>query len=406
MQPLVLAIEPDLRQAAIVKRIVREKVQANVTVVDSRDAALEAIRTSMPDVLLLSALLSPRDETELIAHLRTLEDAQHLQTQTIPQLASMIGDGDEKRTRGLLSAFRRRKESANVPAGCDPDLFADEIRTYLQRAADRKRELREALALGGVRSPGPASRVVAEPAFSEEGAAAAEPAASSWASPFEWRPSTAKPAAHGREAHAATPEPAFGVHASQIVAQAPGESTETYVATPASSIITPEPDVVSAEPSIPYEPLFTAVEPPAADTESAFTIPEPASVDLDVHVPLEAVAESAIAGDEFRPISLDSPALTDVSPIAESAPAAVTAPAARPELARAEPALSIRRPRPQLVVRQPQGWWYVEGKGNAAAADPESELREVLANLSVPRTIAEVGYAEGCRIRRVRLTAA
>jgi hypothetical protein len=190
------------------------------------------------------------------------------------------------------------------------------------------------------------------------------------------------------------------------VAQAPRESSETYVATPAASIITPEPDVVSAEPSIPYEPLFTAVEPSAADTESAFTIPEPASVDLDVHVPLEAVAESAIAGDEFRPISLDSPALTDVSPLAESAPAAVIEPAARPESARPEPALSIRRPRPQLVLRQPQGWWYVEGKGNAAAADPESELREVLANLSVPRTIAEVGYAEGCRIRRVRLTAA
>ena len=45
-QPLVLAIEPDLRQAAIVKRIVREKVLADVAVVDSRDAALEAMRTT------------------------------------------------------------------------------------------------------------------------------------------------------------------------------------------------------------------------------------------------------------------------------------------------------------------------------------------------------------------------
>src|SRR5437764_594159 len=87
MQPLVLAIEPDLRQAAIVKRIVREKVLADVTVVDSRDAALEAMRTTVPDVLLLSTLLSPRDEDELIAHLRTLQNAEHLQTHTIPQLA-------------------------------------------------------------------------------------------------------------------------------------------------------------------------------------------------------------------------------------------------------------------------------------------------------------------------------
>ena len=88
--PLDLAIEPDLRQAAIVKRIVREKVLADVAVVDSRDAALEAIRRTVPDVLLISALLSPRDEDELIAHLRTLEGADHLETHTIPQLASAL----------------------------------------------------------------------------------------------------------------------------------------------------------------------------------------------------------------------------------------------------------------------------------------------------------------------------
>src|SRR5215471_6765235 len=117
MQPLVLAIEPDLRQAAIVKRIVREKVLADVTVVDSRDAALEAIRRTVPDVLLLSALLSPRDEDELIAHLRT---------HTIPQLASSFGDGDDEKRGGLLSAFRRKKDRS-APSGCDPDLFADEV---------------------------------------------------------------------------------------------------------------------------------------------------------------------------------------------------------------------------------------------------------------------------------------
>ena len=77
-QPLVLAIEPDVRQAAIVKRIVREKIMADVAVVDSREAAMDMMRTTIPDVLLLSALMSPRDEDELIAHLRTLENADHL----------------------------------------------------------------------------------------------------------------------------------------------------------------------------------------------------------------------------------------------------------------------------------------------------------------------------------------
>ena len=123
--PLVLAIEPDLRQAAIVKRIVREKVGADVAVVDSRDAAIEAMRTAVPDVLLVSALLSPRDEDDLIAHLRTLENAGHLQTHTIPQLASALGPGEGRSGRGLLSAFRRKKEpehAATVPRPRRPRL--------------------------------------------------------------------------------------------------------------------------------------------------------------------------------------------------------------------------------------------------------------------------------------------
>ena len=397
MHPLVLAIEPDLRQAAIVKRIVREKVQADVTVVDSRDAALEAIRTKMPDVLLLSVLLSPRDETELIAHLRTLEDAQHLQTQTIPQLASLIGDGDEKPARGLLSAFRRRKESASQPSGCDPELFAEEVRTYLKRASEKKRELREALASGTVPTAGPASRVVVDPARSEEGVSSAEPAASSWSSPFEWRPSTPKPAAPAREARAETREPAFAARQSHVPAPPRGVvASESSVVTPAPGIVAPEPSSVGAEPAvIDVLPLDTGAQ-------SVRTTPEPVATDSEYHTPVEAAGQSA--ADEVSLANLEPAIPAYDSPEAHVAP--VEATVATLESARSEPALSLRKPRPPLVMRQARGWWYVEGKGDAAAADPESELREVLASLSVPRTVAAVGYAEGCRIRRVRLTAA
>ena len=161
-QPLVLAIEPDLRQAAIVKRIVREKVLADVAVVDSRDAAMDAMRTTIPDVLLLSALMSPRDEDELIAHLRTLEHADHLQTHTIPQLASTLNPIESRGPRGLLSAFRRKKEPEVAPSGCDPDLFAEEIRVFLQRAADKKRERRDRPARRAARRHGLARGAYAE----------------------------------------------------------------------------------------------------------------------------------------------------------------------------------------------------------------------------------------------------
>ncbi len=184
--PLVLAIEPDLRQAAIVKRVVKERVQAEVVVVDSRDAAIAAIRTAIPDVVLVSMLLSPRDEDDLIQHLRTLEGAAHLQTHTIPQLASALGRGDAEGGGGLFSAFRRKKPAASAPEGCDPDLFADEIRLYLERAAERKRE-----AESGTVTPLPSlSRRSAEAPPPVEDAPP-QISESSWASPFEWRPSNA-----------------------------------------------------------------------------------------------------------------------------------------------------------------------------------------------------------------------
>ena len=185
-QPLVLAIEPDLRQAAIVKRIVREKALAEIAVVDSRDAAIAAMKTSMPDVLLVSALLSPRDEDELIAHLKTLDNAGHLQTHTIPQLASALGPGEERASRGLLSAFRRKKEPAQLAAGCDPDLFAEEIRVFLQRAADKKSQLQNTDFTAPDMRPSATASTRAAAVTADE---APEGPSSSWSSPFEWKPS-------------------------------------------------------------------------------------------------------------------------------------------------------------------------------------------------------------------------
>lgn len=140
--PLVLAIEPDLRQAAVLKRVVRETTGADVAVVDSRDAAVDAIARAMPDVLLLSALLSPRDEDDLVQHLRTLSGAEHLQTHTIPQLASSLEGPDARggAVRGLFKAFRRKKTTPAVSAGCDPAAFAEQVRTFIEQAAQRREE--------------------------------------------------------------------------------------------------------------------------------------------------------------------------------------------------------------------------------------------------------------------------
>lgn len=201
---LVLAIEPDHRQAAILKRVIRESVKADLVLVDSRDAAITAIDAQIPDVILVTALLSPRDEEELVTHLRALEGAEHLQTHTIPQLAGSRADDDGRSGQGgLLGKFR--KKSVEPMAGCDPEMFAEEIRTFIARATQMKQEavasLRNRVAQleAQVDTPqgyGDSARGGINP--SEFADASAQQQAtnesSAWDSPFEWRRSEPPPA--------------------------------------------------------------------------------------------------------------------------------------------------------------------------------------------------------------------
>lgn len=131
---LIVAIETDARQAAIVSRVVRDQVGARLVVVSSNEQALAAIAREVPDLVLLSALLSPRDEEEIVAYLRTLDGASHLQTLTIPRLAD--GPAEE---HGRLAWLRRRRRGAEAPAGCDPARFGEEVAEYLARARAIKR---------------------------------------------------------------------------------------------------------------------------------------------------------------------------------------------------------------------------------------------------------------------------
>jgi CheY-like chemotaxis protein len=139
---LVLAIESDPKQASILKRVVRERARAEITVVDSKDAAIAALSAHTPDLILVTALMSPRDEEELVAHLRTLgEEAGHLQTITIPLLASAgVADEDEE---GFFKKKFRRKKHTSDGVGCDPWTFAEQVAGYV-RAATETRAARQA----------------------------------------------------------------------------------------------------------------------------------------------------------------------------------------------------------------------------------------------------------------------
>jgi len=392
-QPLVLAIEPDLRQAAIVKRIVKEKARADVAVVDSRDAAIAAIKTSMPDVLLLSALMSPRDEDELMAHLRTLENASHLQPHTIPQLASALSAAESRSSGGLFSSFLRKKEPETVISGCDPDLFGEEVRVYIQQAADKKREL-----LNSAR-PAPDVRPGSN-SSARQAAPDPEPAApsSSWSSPFEWKPSGSS-----RSTVQQTRAPEFSVpefKAPESIAPEPSFPEASAAEASVHEPSVPEPFVpepvleapVVVEPlaavaaTVKDEPRPEAVEPvtlAAAPEPAVTTAPENNVVRIADHEPVQGRAEKIVAR-----VHADSPAKSDALKsfarnewTRDSKVSERLGPLAR--WARSEP---VARPK--------------------AAPVTADDVRALIASLSVPPAVASVTYARGCRIRRVRVPAA
>src|SRR5579859_422047 len=141
---LILAIEPDRRQASQLTAMVRGRMHAELVLAESAERALAALGQRVPDLILTAALLSPKDETALAERLRALDgSAAHVQTLTIPVLASSSGRG-VGRVGGMLSALRRDKSKpASTPDGCDPDVFAEQCQEYLDRAATERATMAE-----------------------------------------------------------------------------------------------------------------------------------------------------------------------------------------------------------------------------------------------------------------------
>ena len=117
---LILAIEPDVAQAVILRQVISELVPADLCLVDSKAAALAALEKNVPTLILISAMLPAHEEQELVAYLRTTTELAHQQTLMIPRLASPT----DLAASGKRSFFKR---GAGEPVGCDPRIFANEV---------------------------------------------------------------------------------------------------------------------------------------------------------------------------------------------------------------------------------------------------------------------------------------
>jgi len=135
---LILAVEPDARQAANLSKVLSLRPRTELVIAESAVLALQTLADRVPDVLLTSPLLSRQDEAALAGWLRELGPAAaHVQELTIPILAAAPAP---KKKRGVLATLRRKQRQAK-PDGCEPDAFAEHISVYAERAtAGRKYE--------------------------------------------------------------------------------------------------------------------------------------------------------------------------------------------------------------------------------------------------------------------------
>ena len=177
--PVVLALEPDPRQAEALKTLVEQRVHALLLLTDSKDGAIAALAERVPDLILVTALLSPRDEAELTEHLRTLDGAEHLQTLTVPLLSGVALPAAPKKKRGLFSALQRQAPDKPT-GGCDPVMFAEQILAYLERAQELKAEAGVARATQRVEEPVVTRRADKGPVSAQEPEAPRAASSSYW----------------------------------------------------------------------------------------------------------------------------------------------------------------------------------------------------------------------------------
>ena len=320
---LILAIEPDRKQANQLTTIVRGRLHAELVLADSAEKAFAVLGDRIPDLILSSALLSPADESVLAERLRVLE-ATHVHNLTIPVFASRSGgDGG-----GVLSALRRGKSKGAAPDGCDPVFFAEQCSEYLEQTeAERRMNARYD---EPIEEP-PQPVVHAPVAQASVAKPAAEPT-SEWAEPVTNAPIADAPIVE---------EPIVDAPA---VIDAPAQIAAEVVSEPVAQVAT-------KPVSTPASPLFNKPKAAARVQEAiarfeAFTQEEPASVSAPAPERVRAQAKQADDLDEFIELDLSKMLDADV-PAAEPVKAAPAASAiVKPGPAKAAPAKAAGRKGP------------------------------------------------------------
>jgi hypothetical protein len=158
----ILAIEADQKRKRLLTALVREHVKAELLMADSVKAAIRILDEKVPDLIIAPTLLTPADESELMAHLRQLHAAPYVQTLTVPALDMLAADppqeerrrfgligqiltpGYERRRRQLGPQYDRRMVGAQIVDGLERARTArleHEAVTAYQQERERRRKM-------------------------------------------------------------------------------------------------------------------------------------------------------------------------------------------------------------------------------------------------------------------------
>ena len=134
----ILAIEADQDRRVLLRTLLRNRVDAHVTIVESAQAAIAYLAVCDVDVIVVPALLPPRDSDQLGAHIK-LNAGRHVQMVTIPALDVLReAPMEESQAPGLFG----RRRSTNLGLQYDPAMVAGQIADRLDLAVKLRTEQR------------------------------------------------------------------------------------------------------------------------------------------------------------------------------------------------------------------------------------------------------------------------
>ena len=124
----ILAIEPDPERMQALRQLVRDRLDTDVVLAESANAAIAEMSERPVDLILTSVLMSPSDDSRLATYLKGRDGARNLSVLIIPPMVDQAQPPPTKSTR-LLSHFRR--SPAPFWPAYDPDVVAHRIREAL-----------------------------------------------------------------------------------------------------------------------------------------------------------------------------------------------------------------------------------------------------------------------------------